>query len=66
LNYTTVPFLFSNKWKKAFYNREWDCHKDTILVVTKAKDNKLVKFTQELAEWLIFTPRFGKKHPFTM
>ncbi|KAI8888027.1 ATP-NAD kinase, partial [Backusella circina FSU 941] len=54
------------KKKQAFYNREWDCHKDTILVVTKAKDNKLVKFTRELAEWLIFTPRFGKKHPFTV
>lgn len=32
--------------------------------MTKARDNKLVTFTQHLAEWLIFTPRFGKKNPF--
>ncbi|KAG0746720.1 hypothetical protein G6F57_002706 [Rhizopus arrhizus] len=42
----------------------WDPQKDTILIVTKARDNKLVSFTIQLAEWLIFTPRFGQKYPF--
>ncbi|OAD06835.1 hypothetical protein MUCCIDRAFT_130824, partial [Mucor lusitanicus CBS 277.49] len=35
-----------------------------ILVITKARDNKLVVFTRQLAEWLIFTPQYGKKNPF--
>lgn len=42
----------------------WNPDRNSILVVTKARDNKLVIFTQQLAEWLIFTPRFGKKNPF--
>lgn len=42
----------------------WDPEKNTVLVITKAKDNKLVAFTRQLAEWLIFTPQFGKKNPF--
>ncbi|KAI9483579.1 MAG: ATP-NAD kinase-like domain-containing protein [Benjaminiella poitrasii] len=42
----------------------WNPEKNTILVITKAKDNRLVYFTKQLAEWLIFTPRFGKKNPF--
>ncbi|CEI85539.1 hypothetical protein RMCBS344292_00001 [Rhizopus microsporus] len=40
--------------------------KDTILIISKARDRKVVEFTIELAEWLIFTPRFGKEHPFTV
>ncbi|KAI8979645.1 ATP-NAD kinase-like domain-containing protein [Mycotypha africana] len=39
---------------------------ETILIITKAKDNKLVPFTRQLVEWLISTPRFGKEHPFTV
>ncbi|KAF1797870.1 ATP-NAD kinase-like domain-containing protein [Mucor lusitanicus] len=42
----------------------WDPKKNTILVITKARDNKLVVFTRQLAEWLIFTPQYGKKNPF--
>ncbi|KAI8641225.1 ATP-NAD kinase-like domain-containing protein [Parasitella parasitica] len=42
----------------------WDPKNNGILVMTKAKDNTLVSFTRQLAEWLIFTPRFGKKNPF--
>lgn len=42
----------------------WNPENNTILVITKAKDNKLVTFTRQLVEWLIFTPRFGKQHPF--
>ncbi|KAG1445576.1 hypothetical protein G6F56_009863 [Rhizopus delemar] len=45
-------------------NSAWDPQKDTIIIVTKARDNRLIDFTLQLAEWLIFTPRFGKKHPF--
>lgn len=44
----------------------WNPEHDTILVITKARDNKLVHFTRQLAEWLIFTPRFGKETPFTV
>lgn len=44
----------------------WNPNKNTILIITKARDNKLVTFTQQLTEWLIFTPRFGKKNPFTV
>ncbi|KAI9276591.1 ATP-NAD kinase-like domain-containing protein [Sporodiniella umbellata] len=42
----------------------WLPEKDTIIIVTKARDNKLVDLTFELSKWLIFTPRFGKTHPF--
>ena len=31
----------------------------TIMIVTKARDNKLVYLTRELAEWLLKTPRYG-------
>ena len=31
-----------------------------IMVITKARDNKLVTLTRELAEWLLATPRYGK------
>ncbi|KAG2196401.1 hypothetical protein INT47_012905 [Mucor saturninus] len=44
----------------------WDPDKNSILILTKARDNKLVTFTQHLVEWLIFTPRFGKKNPFVV
>lgn len=44
----------------------WDPKKNTILVITKARDNRLVAFTRQLAEWLIFTPQFGKKNPFVV
>jgi hypothetical protein len=42
----------------------WNPDKNSIMVLTKARDNNLVIFTRQLAEWLIFTPRFGRKHPF--
>lgn len=42
----------------------WNPENNTILVITKARDNRLVTFTRQLAEWLIFTPRFNKIHPF--
>jgi len=31
----------------------------TIMIVTKARDNKLVHLTRELAEWLLETPRYN-------
>lgn len=45
-------------------NDTWNPNNNNILVITKARDNKLVTFTRQLAEWLIFTPRFGKQNPF--
>lgn len=30
-----------------------------VMIVTKARDNKLVYLTRELAEWLLTTPRYG-------
>lgn len=39
---------------------------NTILIVTKARENRLVRYTRKLAEWLIVTPRFDKKHPFVV
>lgn len=30
-----------------------------VMIVTKARDNKLVHLTRELAEWLLSTPRYG-------
>jgi len=30
-----------------------------IMIVTKARDNKLVYLTRDLAEWLLSTPRYG-------
>ncbi|KAI8969669.1 ATP-NAD kinase-like domain-containing protein [Pilobolus umbonatus] len=44
----------------------WDPSKNNLIVITKAKDNQLVSFTKNLAEWLIFTPRFGREHPFVV
>lgn len=44
----------------------WNPTKNTILVITKARDNRLISFTQQLAEWLIFTERYGKANPFTV
>ncbi|KAI8365965.1 ATP-NAD kinase-like domain-containing protein [Radiomyces spectabilis] len=44
----------------------WNATKDTIIIITKARDNKLVRYTRQLTEWLILTPRYGKKHPFTV
>ncbi|GAA5805595.1 hypothetical protein HPULCUR_011115 [Helicostylum pulchrum] len=44
----------------------WNPAQNTILVITKARDNRLVSFTQQLAEWLIFTERYGKANPFTV
>ncbi|KAI8372092.1 ATP-NAD kinase-like domain-containing protein [Blakeslea trispora] len=44
----------------------WDSAKNQIVIVTKAKDNRLVSFTRQLVEWLLFTPRFGKKFPFVV
>lgn len=32
----------------------------TVMIVTKARDNRLVFLTRELAEWLLSTPRYGK------
>uniref|UniRef100_A0A093VV14 NAD(+) kinase n=2 Tax=Talaromyces marneffei TaxID=37727 RepID=A0A093VV14_TALMA len=32
----------------------------TVMIVTKARDNRLVYLTRELAEWLLSTPRYGK------
>jgi NAD+ kinase len=32
----------------------------TVMIVTRARDNKLVCQTRELAEWLLSTPRYGK------
>ncbi|EME49385.1 hypothetical protein DOTSEDRAFT_68237 [Dothistroma septosporum NZE10] len=31
-----------------------------VMIITKARDNTLVKLTQELAEFLLGTPRYGK------
>jgi NAD+ kinase len=31
-----------------------------VLIITKARDNNLVKLTRELAQWLLGTPRYGK------
>ncbi|KAK5129658.1 hypothetical protein LTR08_002983 [Meristemomyces frigidus] len=31
-----------------------------VMVVTKARDNRLVTLTRELAEWLLATPRYGR------
>ncbi|KAI7906454.1 ATP-NAD kinase-like domain-containing protein [Cokeromyces recurvatus] len=47
-----------------YSDNTWDPEKNTVLVITKAKDDRLVYITRQLAEWLIFTPRFGKKNPF--
>ncbi|KAI8327903.1 ATP-NAD kinase-like domain-containing protein [Choanephora cucurbitarum] len=44
----------------------WDSSKNGILIVTKAKDNRLVLFTRQLVEWLLFTPDFVKKFPFVV
>ncbi|OJD16342.1 hypothetical protein AJ78_03475 [Emergomyces pasteurianus Ep9510] len=30
-----------------------------VMIVTKARDNRLVHLTRELAEWLLSTPRYG-------
>ncbi|KAE8146923.1 ATP-NAD kinase-like domain-containing protein [Aspergillus avenaceus] len=30
-----------------------------VMIVTKARDNSLVRLTRELAEWLLSTPRYG-------
>jgi len=30
-----------------------------VMIITKARDNDLVKLTRELAEWLLCTPRYG-------
>ncbi|OAX84847.1 hypothetical protein ACJ72_00775 [Emergomyces africanus] len=32
-----------------------------VMIVTKARDNRLVHLTRELAEWLLSTPRYGSK-----
>lgn len=31
----------------------------TVMIVTKARDNRLVHLTRDLAEWLLSTPRYG-------
>lgn len=31
----------------------------SVMIVTKARDNKLVHLTRELTEWLLSTPRYG-------
>ena len=31
-----------------------------VMIITKARDNKLVELTRELAEWLLATPRYGR------
>jgi NAD+ kinase len=33
----------------------------SIMIVTRARDNKLVYLTRELAEWLLATPRYGQE-----
>ncbi|KAI9660762.1 MAG: NAD(+) kinase [Alyxoria varia] len=37
-----------------------------IMIITKARDNSLVKLTRELAKWLIETPRYGQSHGVTV
>lgn len=32
----------------------------TIMIVTRARDNRLVLLTRQLAEWLLATPRYGQ------
>ena len=32
----------------------------SVLIITKARDNHLIKLTRELAVWLMNTPRNGK------
>ncbi|KAI5303074.1 NAD(+) kinase [Ascosphaera pollenicola] len=34
----------------------------SVLIVTKARDNRLVYLTRELAEWLMSTPRYNSGH----
>ena len=33
----------------------------SIMIVTRARDNKLVHLTRDLAEWLLATPRYGQE-----
>jgi NAD+ kinase len=33
----------------------------SVMIVTKARDNELVTLTRELAEWLMKTPRYGRR-----
>lgn len=44
----------------------WHPSMDTIIIITKARDNRLVRYTRRLVEWLISTRRFGKEYPFTV
>ena len=37
-----------------------------IMIITKARDNSLIKLTRELANWLIVTPRYGQSHGVTV
>jgi len=32
----------------------------SVLIITKARDNHLIKLTRDLAIWLMTTPRNGK------
>lgn len=41
-------------------------HVQSILIVTKARDNNLIKLTRELALWLMQTPRNGRDRGITV
>ncbi|KAI8145603.1 ATP-NAD kinase-like domain-containing protein [Fennellomyces sp. T-0311] len=45
---------------------KWQARNDTILIITKAGDSRLLGYTRALTEWLVTTPRFGKQYPFTV
>ncbi|KAG2224447.1 hypothetical protein INT45_010513 [Circinella minor] len=45
---------------------KWKHSHDKIMIVTKAKDYQLLRYTRGLAQWLITKSRFGKRYPFTV
>ncbi|KAI8148414.1 ATP-NAD kinase-like domain-containing protein [Fennellomyces sp. T-0311] len=45
---------------------KWESRMDTILIMTKARDNCLVAYTREVAQYIITTQRSAKGDPFTV
>lgn len=39
---------------------------NSVMIVTKARDNALVSLTREVAGWLMRTPRYGRSHGVTV
>ncbi|KAI9488063.1 ATP-NAD kinase-like domain-containing protein [Zychaea mexicana] len=44
----------------------WEKHMDTIMIMTKPYDNSLVRYTRQVAEWIITTQSSGREEPFTV